>query len=248
MDVAITKFVHPDAYAHMEPCTFFRRTDFTSKRYWSSRGGKPYLVEFIIRQYAGGLQHIPLLKLGEYIDIPPSISRQIESEMEDIVNNANDDLKNCSHRRRFTSNSKCRHISIMPNTTLALIRNETRPLSIIIKKAVTPFTTNDMTLVDVTRWNGVKGALARSKTAAKRKADSISTAPPQQVSSQPQARKKRTCEVHGCTNWVKRRGACIAHGAVVSRPKCSVDGCTLCSEGWNLHHAWCSGVEAKVQR
>ena len=231
MDEAITKFVHPDVYADMKPCTFFRRTDFTNKRFWSSRGGKPYLVEFIIRQYAGGLQHIPLLTLGEYIDIPPSISRQIESEMEDIVNNANEDLKNCSHRRRFTSNSECRHIRIMPNTTLSSIRNETRPLGIIIKKAVTPFTPNDMTLVDVQRWNGVKGALARSKNAAKRKADGISADPSQQVSSQPPARKKRTCEVPGCFHWVKRRGVCIAHGAVVSRPKCSVDGCTSSSQG-----------------
>jgi hypothetical protein len=78
-------------------------------------------------------KEIMFQKLGEYIVVPPSIRHQIESEMEDIVNNANDDLKNCPHRRRFTSNSERRHISIMPNTTLASIRDETRPLRIIIK-------------------------------------------------------------------------------------------------------------------
>ena len=190
-------------------------------------------MEFIIRQYAGGLQHIPLLKLGEYIDVPPSIRRQIESEMEDIVNNANDDLKNCPHRRRFTSINERRHISIMPNTTLASVCDETRPLGVIIKKAVTLFTRNDVTLVDAQRWNGVKSGLARKKTAAKRKADGISAAPPQQIansdSSQPRATKKRTCEVPGCTKWAQCKGACKVHGppgSVRQKYYCKVPGCT----------------------
>jgi hypothetical protein len=91
--------------------------------------------------------------------------------MKDMVDNANDDAKNFQHRRRFVSNGEHRRIRIKLNTT--------------------PFTDRDMTLVNLLRWQGVKSAEARKKNAAKRKADGISAAPPQQVSNSDTSRPGR---------------------------------------------------------
>jgi hypothetical protein len=211
MDEALTNFAHPDADAVAKPCTFFRTTDFSShssNRFWSSRSGMPYLVEFAIRLYGVRLQHIPLHELHQYVDIPPSLLRRIKSEMKDMVDNANNDAKNFQHRRRFVSNGEPGRIRIRLNTT--------------------PFIDRDMTLVDMLRWQGVKGGEASKKNAAKRKADGISAAPPQQVSNSDTSRprkKKRTCEHFGCNKWVVTKGACIEHGRPRQRRTCKVPDC-----------------------
>jgi hypothetical protein len=231
MDVAITEFARPDADTDAQPCIFFRTIDFTRKGFWSSGSGLPYLVEFAICLYGVHLQHIPLHELHQYIDIPPSLLRRFKSEMKGMVDNANNDAKNFQHRRRFVSNGEPGRIRIKLNTTLASIRDETRPTSIVIKRIGTPFVDSDMTLVDNLRWQGVKSAEARKKNAAKRKADGISAAPPQQVANSDSSRprkKKKTCEHYGCNKRVQRKGVCILHGAVVqprAKRTCKHPGC-----------------------
>jgi len=124
---------------------------------------------------------------------------------------------------------------------VAILRRANKPLgAIAVPLCSYAMLVGSITLVDVLRWNGVKGGLAMRKNAAKRNADGMSADPPQQVSSQPRAMmKKRTWSskrrLHQawCSGtevqlrWMYQqcvqRGLCITHGAV--KPKCSIDGC-----------------------